>query len=597
MKNKILNDFKQGDKSNLEQMTFNLWNNTSIDTSSASNQFFQVSSTDSVDSAVGVERLESWHESTQSPLSQMTISNRLSMNNLDPNQSLGPINHPPSSNLVMDDLFMNQMCTLNIDMSFDDRVFFGVHNFSQLKCSLSESQCNVDFSATNNKVAIIGKSENVTKMCKSFFLHSTFVLQFEFYFFDEISYAEYMKERFPTLQTEYEKLDMQLGFYQLGRVLPNFMSTLQMPIVSRDARVINASYLESIENETGTKIKSSRYHCQYYPYENIIITGADILSVFVSDLTMLVKCISSLNYDRSSIEVTISPCVSNPSLDSKILSIKTNEKHIDKIYSIHKELIDSMIINGVISEHRIDTFISIHDSSNFRFTTRNRNFSLFVTFPFYSRISTSYNKTTVSFRTEIRFELNPPYATSFNNNLQSGLGCMIMLPIFFDVTVSSLANSNSTCLSSGSISKFSSTVVCEVLPESKIQTFDDFSTDFKIKFDRSMHITITHRCLSVYLHHSDSIDSNFAMIVSSHILLLLLSFIMADFVLVQFLSGHGNFRHYLYKIGYSSESLCWCEMDTQNSVRLICSCPRFLIFRTNIENLCGLSLCKETLPV
>ncbi|KAH9512013.1 hypothetical protein DERF_010429 [Dermatophagoides farinae] len=69
-----------------------------------------------------------------------------------------------------------------------------------------------------------------------------------------------------------------------------------------------------------------------------------------------------------------------------------------------------------------------------------------------------------------------------------------------------------------------------------------------------------------------------------------------DFVLVQFLSGHGNFRHYLYKIGCSSESLFCCEMDTQNSVHLICSCPRFLIFRTDIENHCGLSLCKETLP-
>lgn len=375
----------------------------------ASNQFFEVSSTDSVDSAVGVERRKSWHESTQSPLlSQMTISNRLSINDSGQNQSLMPINHPSSSNLVMDDSFMNQMCTLYIDMSFDDRVFFGVHNFFLLKCSLSESQCNVDFSATNNKVSIIGKSENVAKMCKSFFLHSTFALQFEFYFYDEISCAEYMKERFPSLQKEYEKWDvyisyrpdkpntllfnfltfrkffvrliqtminfqMQLEFYQLGRVLPNFMSTLQVPITRRDANVINASYLESIENETGTKIKLIRYHdCQHYPFENVIITGADILSViqarwlittrfeyelnfqvFVSDTSMLVKCISSLNYDRSSIEVTISPCVSNPSLDSKILSIKTNEKHIDKIFSIHKELIDSMIINGVISEHRM----------------------------------------------------------------------------------------------------------------------------------------------------------------------------------------------------------------------------------------------------
>lgn len=39
MKNKILNDFKQVDKTNLEQMTFNLWNNTSIDTSSSGRWF------------------------------------------------------------------------------------------------------------------------------------------------------------------------------------------------------------------------------------------------------------------------------------------------------------------------------------------------------------------------------------------------------------------------------------------------------------------------------------------------------------------------------------------------------------------------------
>ncbi|OTF71471.1 hypothetical protein BLA29_009175 [Euroglyphus maynei] len=240
-------------------------------------------------------------------------------------------------------------------------------------------------------------------MCKSFFLHSTFALQFEFYFFDETTCADYMKEHFPTLQKEYEKWDvfisyrpekpnillfnfltfrkyfvrliqtminfqMQLEFYQIGKVLPNFMSTLQVPISHRDRNLINSKYLESIENETGTKIKSIRYHdCQHYPFENVIINGMDILSVIqarwlittrfeyelkfpvtTSDLSMLVKCISSLNYDRSLIEVTISPCVSNPSLDKKILSIKTNEKHIDKIFSIHKQLFDSMMINGII---------------------------------------------------------------------------------------------------------------------------------------------------------------------------------------------------------------------------------------------------------
>lgn len=378
------------------------------------NTILEESSNDSLDSGISmVEKRESWRQSSTSPF-RTTNMNRttMMMNNVDhSNQLLMPvINRRPSSsssNLVMNgDSLMNQMCTLYTDMSFDDRIFFGVHNFFLLKCSLSENQCNVDFSANNNKVSIIGKAENVAKICKSFFLHSTFALQFEFYFFDETTCADYMKERFPSVQKEYEQWDvyisyrpekpnillftfltfrkffvrliqsminfqMQLEFYQLGRVMPNFMSTLQIPITRREGNLINSNYLESIEHETGTKIKLIRYHdCHHYPFGNVIITGVDILSVIqarwlittrfeyelkfqvtISDISLLVKCISSLNYDRSLIEVTISPCASNPSLDSKILSIKTNEKHIDKIFSIHKELIDSMMINGIISKH------------------------------------------------------------------------------------------------------------------------------------------------------------------------------------------------------------------------------------------------------
>ncbi|KAH9506605.1 Ubiquitin carboxyl-terminal hydrolase 47 [Dermatophagoides farinae] len=45
---------------------------------------------------------------------------------------------------------------------------------------------------------------------------------------------------------------------------------------------------------------------------------------------------------------------------------------------------------------------------------------------------------------------------------------------------------------------------------------------------------------------------------------------------IQFLSGHGKFRYYLYNIGYSTVSSCWCGIDTKNSIHLICYCPRYI---------------------
>ncbi|XP_046909851.2 uncharacterized protein LOC124491261 [Dermatophagoides farinae] len=74
-------------------------------------------------------------------------------------------------------------------------------------------------------------------------------------------------------------------------------------------------------------------------------------------------------------------------------------------------------------------------------------------------------------------------------------------------------------------------------------------------------------------------------------------YIDLNFTLVQFLSGHGKFRHYLYNIGYSTDSSCWCGIDTQNSIHLICYCQRFASPRFQIENRCGLSLHEETLPI
>ena len=62
-------------------------------------------------------------------------------------------------------------------------------------------------------------------------------------------------------------------------------------------------------------------------------------------------------------------------------------------------------------------------------------------------------------------------------------------------------------------------------------------------------------------------------------------------------NNSGKIRQYLYNIGYSIVSSCWCGMDTQNSIHLFCYCPRFMCSRFQIENRCGLSLNEETLSI
>lgn len=306
----------------------------------------------------------------------------------------------------------SQMCTIYLDMTYDDRVFFGVHNFLLLKYSLTESQCNVDFSAADNKVSIVGSLQNVSRMAKSFFLHSTFALQFEFYYYDKQVFYDFLQNRFKMTQQNYERLDvfisyrqdkanivlfnfltfrkyfiriiqvmndvkMQFEFYQLGRVLANITSTLQIPINGRrndvnQNRGISNQYIERIERETKCQIKTLRYpECQHqYPFINVIINGSDIFAVIqarwfltsrfnyelkfqipTSETVRLVKAISSMSYDRSLIEVEISPGIINPNADSdptmdslKIVSIKSNEKNLDQIFALRQEL--SILMNN-----------------------------------------------------------------------------------------------------------------------------------------------------------------------------------------------------------------------------------------------------------
>lgn len=298
-----------------------------------------------------------------------------------------------SSQSEKSDINNTDLCTLYIDMTYDDRIFFGVHNFYQLKRSLLETQCNIDFSAPDNKVSIIGKVPNVQKMCEMFIAHSTLALQFEFKFYDE-KYLDYMRTTFALFHQQCElyhkvfvtyrrsksnailfnflsfrsnglgliramiQLKNELEYCQVGEFLPNITSTMQIPCNRRDLTGRGNSYIEQIQNKTQTKIEVIRYEdCPQYQFENVLITGQTIPSVIqarfelasrftfelkfqvsINETRSLVDYISKLSYDLKSIFISIEPC-NQIGPNSKIIAINGNEKSIGKLFTLRDQLI------------------------------------------------------------------------------------------------------------------------------------------------------------------------------------------------------------------------------------------------------------------
>lgn len=291
----------------------------------------------------------------------------------------------------------NEICILNLDMTFDDRMFFGKQNYWFLNHLLARNQCYIDFAGPDNKVSIMGPVSKLRDFCKSFYDHSTFAFQFEFQFYTEKQADEFLKE-FELFQKEHESKCIYISYFrQSGNLIlfkflsfrkyfsqskyatnlaiirsaiftlqekleklklgknPQFItSTLQIPVIRRDSHVIN---IENIEKETKTRIKIIRYNdCPKYLFENVIITGDCLNSVLsarqkisagfnyelmfhvpINNVDLLVENISKLN--RNSVSIKIHPA---DVTDIKIISFKCQESSMDKLFILHDKLLKSM---------------------------------------------------------------------------------------------------------------------------------------------------------------------------------------------------------------------------------------------------------------
>lgn len=285
---------------------------------------------------------------------------------------------------------------LNLDMTFDDRMFFGKQNYWFLNYLLTINQCRIDFDAADNKVAIVGPAINLKKFCQSFYHHSTFAIQFRFQIYNSKQFEEFLSE-FEILKKEYENkciyisyfrensdfvlfkflsfrkcfslnfstnffaienaintLKEKLEYLRLGKNEEKITGTLQIPANRRESNGIN---IESIEKETGTQIKTIRYNdCPKYPFENVIITGDDLKSVVaarrkisagfnyelqfrvpIKNVDLLVKNISKLN--RNNVNIKIHQLDLS---DTKIISFKCLENEMEKLFNLYEELLKSI---------------------------------------------------------------------------------------------------------------------------------------------------------------------------------------------------------------------------------------------------------------
>lgn len=295
-----------------------------------------------------------------------------------------------STSSMLDGLFFNQLCTLHMDMTYDDRVFFGVHNFYGLKQQLSLHQCNIDFAAPDNKVSLFGGLANVQSMAEVLSRHSPLALQIEFRFYTP-DLVEHIKSRATFFYGRYEtafkvfityhqvKADTVLFSFLTNRscwrnlyeVMALFKyeyeltrygefshvmsSTLQLPSNRKDITGRGNVHIEEIRQKTKTDIDIVRLE-EYpqYPFDNVTIKGQRfqdvinarllllerfvytlIFQVPMCDTRLLVECISKLGHDLKSINIIIEP---SSSTIYKVVSITGNQPNLGKLFALRNQL-------------------------------------------------------------------------------------------------------------------------------------------------------------------------------------------------------------------------------------------------------------------
>lgn len=283
-----------------------------------------------------------------------------------------------------------------MDMTYEDRVIFGVQNFCRLRKSLYETRCNVNFSAAGNKVSINGDVTNVLRMCDWFVSSSNILIQVEYWLTKETDY-EILRHWFVFAGQQFEQIwgvcfshrrvngrlitfifstycrnELNLGKvinlfldylkkFQMGEIVPAFTCKMQIPANRRDLTGRANAHIESIQKSTETKIEMVRFEeFPQYPFENVVISSQDIekvfqarnelFKVFTFDLKFRVFIENTrplLDYlfkksstlDRS-ISISIEP--SNESPNVKVLCVSGNEKHIKELFHLRGELIEEV---------------------------------------------------------------------------------------------------------------------------------------------------------------------------------------------------------------------------------------------------------------
>lgn len=278
-------------------------------------------------------------------------------------------------------------------MTYDDRIFYGIHNFSKLKYTVEEAQCNIDFAASSNKVSITGQVQNVQKMCETFIANSTITMSMQYRLF-ESKYSEKMRlafarfhrhcEREHKVFTTYKEVNglftftfitfrnNGFGIFQAinhlksslqelkaGWFMNNIVSNLLVPANRRDLTGRANCFIEAIERSTGATLEVSKFDDAKYQFEAIKISSPTLMSVmqarselisrfsyeltftiFITDTRPLVEYISKLTDEMKSVAVSLER--SPEGANYKAVTISGNEKSINTLFTLRKQILDQV---------------------------------------------------------------------------------------------------------------------------------------------------------------------------------------------------------------------------------------------------------------
>ena len=73
--------------------------------------------------------------------------------------------------------------------------------------------------------------------------------------------------------------------------------------------------------------------------------------------------------------------------------------------------------------------------------------------------------------------------------------------------------------------------------------------------------------------------------------------VVPNFVITQFLTGHGKFGHYLHGFKIKEDSMCQCGHENQTVQHLVFDCPLLWSDRYELESLLSITNCEFKIPL